>query len=56
VRELPNCKGVDFSFEAIGNPGAMTQAFQAVRRGGVTIAVGDPWQRDGGQRRRAGLS
>jgi S-(hydroxymethyl)glutathione dehydrogenase / alcohol dehydrogenase len=40
VRELTNGEGVDFSFEAIGNPRAMTQAFQAVRRGGVTTAVG----------------
>ena len=40
VRELTNGEGVDFSFEAIGNPTAMTQAFQAVRRGGMTTAVG----------------
>jgi S-(hydroxymethyl)glutathione dehydrogenase / alcohol dehydrogenase len=40
VRELTNGEGVDFSFEAIGNPRAMTQAFQAVRRGGMTTAVG----------------
>jgi NDMA-dependent alcohol dehydrogenase len=40
VRELTNGEGVDFSFEAIGNTRAMTQAFQAARRGGVTTAVG----------------
>ena len=40
VRELTKGEGVDFSFEAIGNPTAMTQAFQAVRRGGMTTAVG----------------
>ena len=40
VRELTAGEGVDFSFEAIGNPKAMAQAFQAVRRGGVATAVG----------------
>src|SRR5436190_20169369 len=40
VRELTNGEGVDFSFEAIGNPRAMTQAFRAVRRGGMATAVG----------------
>jgi Zn-dependent alcohol dehydrogenase len=40
VRELTNGEGVDFSFEAIGNPKAMTQAFQSLRRGGVATAVG----------------
>ncbi len=32
--------GVDFAFEAIGNPKAPRQAFDAVRRGGSTIAIG----------------
>jgi Zn-dependent alcohol dehydrogenase len=40
VRELTGGEGVDFSFEAIGNPKAMTQAFQSLRRGGVATAVG----------------
>jgi S-(hydroxymethyl)glutathione dehydrogenase / alcohol dehydrogenase len=40
VRELTNGEGVDFSFEAIGNPRAMTQAFECLRRGGVATAVG----------------
>jgi S-(hydroxymethyl)glutathione dehydrogenase / alcohol dehydrogenase len=40
VRELTGGEGVDFSFEAIGNPKAMTQAFQSLRRGGMAIAVG----------------
>jgi NDMA-dependent alcohol dehydrogenase len=40
VRELTGGEGVDFSFEAIGSPRAMAQAFQAVRRGGVATAVG----------------
>jgi NDMA-dependent alcohol dehydrogenase len=40
VRELTNGEGVDFSFEAIGSPAAMRQAFQSIRRGGVATAVG----------------
>lgn len=40
VRELTKGEGVDFSFEVIGNPKAMTQAFQSIRRGGVATAVG----------------
>lgn len=40
VRELTSGEGVDYSFEAIGNPRAMTQAFQSLRRGGVATAVG----------------
>jgi S-(hydroxymethyl)glutathione dehydrogenase / alcohol dehydrogenase len=40
VRELTRGEGVDFSFEAIGNPTAMSQAFQSLRRGGVATAVG----------------
>jgi S-(hydroxymethyl)glutathione dehydrogenase / alcohol dehydrogenase len=40
VRELTNGEGVDFSFEAIGKPSAMAQAFESLRRGGVATAVG----------------
>jgi NDMA-dependent alcohol dehydrogenase len=40
VRELTDGEGVDFAFEAIGNPRAMTQAFQSLRRGGTATAVG----------------
>jgi Zn-dependent alcohol dehydrogenase len=40
VRELTNGEGVDFSFEAIGSPKAMTQAFRSLRRGGVATVVG----------------
>lgn len=40
VRELTNGEGVDYSFEAIGSPPAMTQAFRSLRRGGVATAVG----------------
>lgn len=40
VRQLTKAEGVDFAFEAIGNPKALRQAFDAVRRGGTTVAVG----------------
>jgi NDMA-dependent alcohol dehydrogenase len=40
VRELTGGEGVDFAFEAIGNTRAISQAFQALRRGGVATAVG----------------
>jgi NDMA-dependent alcohol dehydrogenase len=40
VRELTSGQGVDFSFEAIGNPNAMAQAFRSLRLGGVATAVG----------------
>jgi S-(hydroxymethyl)glutathione dehydrogenase / alcohol dehydrogenase len=40
VRALTDTEGVDYSFEAIGNPRTMSQAFNAVRRGGVAVAIG----------------
>ena len=40
VRNLTGGEGVDFAFEAIGNPSAMNQAFRALRRGGLATAVG----------------
>ncbi len=40
VRELTGGEGVDFSFEVIGRPESMSQAFQALRKGGVATAVG----------------
>jgi Zn-dependent alcohol dehydrogenase len=40
VRELTNGEGVDFSFEAIGRPDTMTQAFRSLRLGGTATAVG----------------
>jgi Zn-dependent alcohol dehydrogenase len=39
VKELTK-DGVDYSFEAIGNPKTMGQAFAALRRGGTATAVG----------------
>ena len=32
--------GVDYGFEAIGNPAAITQAFNATRPGGMTVVLG----------------
>jgi S-(hydroxymethyl)glutathione dehydrogenase/alcohol dehydrogenase len=44
VKELTKGEGVEFAFEAIGNPKTMSQAFAALRRGGVATAVGiAPW-------------
>jgi S-(hydroxymethyl)glutathione dehydrogenase / alcohol dehydrogenase len=44
VREATAGEGVEFAFEAIGNPKAMSQSFAALRRGGVATAVGiAPW-------------
>ena len=40
VRELTGSEGVDFAFEAIGDPKAIRQAFESVRRGGEAVAVG----------------
>jgi NDMA-dependent alcohol dehydrogenase len=39
VKELTG-DGVDYAFEAIGNPKTMSQAFAALRRGGTATAVG----------------
>ncbi len=33
-------EGVDFSFEVVGSPALMSQAYEAVRRGGVATIVG----------------
>jgi NDMA-dependent alcohol dehydrogenase len=40
VMELTSGEGVDYAFEAIGNPRTMREAFAALRRGGVATAVG----------------
>jgi S-(hydroxymethyl)glutathione dehydrogenase/alcohol dehydrogenase len=42
VKALTNGRGVDYAFEAIGNPGVILQAFMSVRRGGKVIVVGVP--------------
>ena len=40
VRELTGGEGVDYAFEAIGNPRATRQAFESLRRGGTAVSVG----------------
>lgn len=40
VRELTAGEGVDYAFEAIGNPRATRQAFESLRRGGTAVSVG----------------
>jgi NDMA-dependent alcohol dehydrogenase len=40
IEELTGGRGVDYSFEVIGRPEVMTQAFLAVRRGGKAVVVG----------------
>lgn len=40
VRALTGGEGVDYAFEAIGNPKLMSAAYAAVRRGGTAVAVG----------------
>jgi S-(hydroxymethyl)glutathione dehydrogenase/alcohol dehydrogenase len=39
VKELTD-GGVDYSFEAIGNPATMRAAYDAVRRGGTAVIIG----------------
>jgi Zn-dependent alcohol dehydrogenase len=41
VREIVG-GGVDFAFEAIGNPDVAGQAFRSVRDGGTTVLIGQP--------------
>jgi S-(hydroxymethyl)glutathione dehydrogenase/alcohol dehydrogenase len=40
IRELTRGVGVDFSFEAIGRPDTIRQAFEALRPGGTAVAIG----------------
>ena len=40
VLELTDGIGVDYSFEAIGNAGAMSEAYTAIRQGGICTVVG----------------
>jgi len=40
VFEMTEGVGVDFSFEAIGTPATVGQAFAATGKGGVTVAIG----------------
>ena len=40
VREMSGRRGVDYAFEAIGNPRTIEQCIKAVRRGGTAVLVG----------------
>lgn len=42
VKEITKGRGVDYSFEVIGNVKTLEQAYQMTRRRGVTVAVGVP--------------
>jgi S-(hydroxymethyl)glutathione dehydrogenase / alcohol dehydrogenase len=42
VRQLTNGLGVDFAFEAIGNPAIIREAFDLTRAGGTCVVVGVP--------------
>jgi S-(hydroxymethyl)glutathione dehydrogenase / alcohol dehydrogenase len=40
IQELTRGQGVDYSFEAIGRPETIRQAFESVRKGGTAVAIG----------------
>jgi S-(hydroxymethyl)glutathione dehydrogenase / alcohol dehydrogenase len=40
ILELTGGMGTDFSFEAIGRPETIRQAFESVRKGGAAVAIG----------------
>jgi S-(hydroxymethyl)glutathione dehydrogenase / alcohol dehydrogenase len=42
ARELTDGRGADYAFDTAGAPGVVAQAYGAVRRGGVVVAVGLP--------------
>lgn len=42
VRLLTDGRGADYAFVTVGNPAAVTQALDLVRRGGTVVAVGMP--------------
>lgn len=42
VRDLTSGRGVDYSFEIIGNAATLGHAYEVVRRRGVAVAVGVP--------------
>ncbi len=42
VRELTDGRGADYAFDTAGAPGVVAQAYAAVRRGGIVVAVGIP--------------
>ena len=42
ARALTDGRGADYAFDTAGAPGVVAQAYDAVRRGGVVVAVGIP--------------
>jgi NDMA-dependent alcohol dehydrogenase len=42
ARELTDGRGADYAFDTAGVPGIVAQAYDAVRRGGLVVAVGLP--------------
>jgi len=42
VMEITDDEGVDYAFEAIGNPNTITQAFHMLRKAGTAVIVGIP--------------
>jgi NDMA-dependent alcohol dehydrogenase len=42
ARELTDGRGADYAFDTAGVPGVVAQAYDAVRRGGLVVAVGLP--------------
>ena len=42
ARELTDGRGADYAFDTAGAPGVVAQAYAAVRRGGLVVAVGLP--------------
>ena len=42
LRELTDGRGADYAFDTAGAPGVVAQAYDAVRRGGMVVAVGIP--------------
>jgi S-(hydroxymethyl)glutathione dehydrogenase/alcohol dehydrogenase len=42
LRELTDGRGADYAFDTAGAPGVVAEAYSAVRRGGLVVAVGIP--------------
>jgi S-(hydroxymethyl)glutathione dehydrogenase / alcohol dehydrogenase len=40
IRELTDGRGVDYAFDAIGDPGVSRACYDAIRRGGTAVVVG----------------
>lgn len=40
VRRMTGGRGADYSFDAVGAPGALRQAIESIRPGGKTVAIG----------------